>query len=149
MTFSSYEAIVNPGQAFAIKDCNLAIDLRSPSGLSFSVGSFHYQGYAILDQPGMTAKQTAKYYFMGNPVPTREYRSDMTGPYDDSYVFSDDIGVVDLVWSPCGTSRRLNALTRLVVQNNASKSGSGYLNTSDVNGEIKTIFRWNLLWRRC
>src|SRR5262245_46597412 len=45
VTFSSYEAILNPGSAFAIKDCNLAIDLRSPSGLSFSVGSFHYQGY--------------------------------------------------------------------------------------------------------
>ena len=149
VTFSSYEAIVEPGQSFSIKDCSLAIDLKTPNGLSFSISSFHYQGYAILDQPCMTARQTAKYYFMGNPVPARELRSDMVGPYDNSYVFSDQIGIVDLVWSPCGTQRRLNAQTRLVLQNNRTKSGSGYLNTTSVDGEVKTVFRFGLSWRTC
>jgi hypothetical protein len=149
VTFSSYEATVNPGEAIAVKDCTLAIDLRTPEGFSFSVSSFHYQGYAILDQPGVTARQTAKYYFMGNPVPAQEQRSDMSGPYNDSYVFSDDIGVADLVWSPCGASRTLEAQTRLVVQNNPAKSGSAYLNTSSVDGEVKTVFRFGLSWRQC
>jgi hypothetical protein len=149
VTFSGYEAVVEPGAAFSIKDCALAIDLKTPEGFSFSVSSFHYQGYAILDQPGMTAKQTAKYYFMGNPVPARELRSDMNGPYDSSYVFSDQIGVADLVWSPCGATRRLNAQTRLVLQNNAQKTGSGYLNTTSVDGEVKTVFRFGLAWKQC
>jgi hypothetical protein len=149
VTFSGYEAIVDPGQSFSIKDCNLAIDIKTPTGFSFSVSSFHYQGYAILDKAGMTAAQTAKYYFMGNPLPARELRSDMAGPFDDSYLFTDKIGLVDLVWSPCGTHRRLNAATRLVLRNNAKKTGSGYLNTSDVNGEIKTVFQFGLSWRKC
>jgi hypothetical protein len=149
VTFSQYEAIVNPGQAFSIKDCTLSIDLKTPSGFSFSVSSFYYQGYGILDQPGMTAKQTAKYYFRGNPVPARELRSDMVGPFDNSYVFQDNIGLVDLVWSPCGASRTLNAQTRLMIQNNAQKSGSGYLNTTSIDTEIKTVFRFGLSWRTC
>jgi hypothetical protein len=149
VTFSQYETLVGPGKAFDIKDCTIAIDLRSPSGLSFTVSSFYYQGYALLDQPGMTASQTAKYYFMGNPVPAKENRSTMSGPYDDSYLFQDTIGTADLVWSPCGASRRLNAQTRLVLQNNAQKSGNGYLNNTSVDAETKTIFRWNLLWRSC
>jgi hypothetical protein len=149
VTFSGYETTVTPGQAFAIKDCTLSIDLRTPEGFSFSVSSFHYQGYATLDQPGMSAKQTAKYYFQGNPVPAKELRSDMAGPYDDSYVFSDDVGVADLVWSPCGASRTLEAQTRLVLQNNTAKTGSGYLNTSSVDGEVKTVLRFNLSWKKC
>src|SRR6185369_343136 len=125
-----------------IRDCTLGIDLHTPNGFSFSVGSFYYQGYALLDQGGMKAAQTAKYYFQGNPLPARENRSDMMGPWDNSYVFQDQIGVADLVWSPCGTSRRLNAQTRIVLQNNPQRSGSGYLNTSSIDAEMKTIFRW-------
>jgi hypothetical protein len=147
VTFSSYEAIVSPGQAFSIKDCTIGIDLRTPAGISFAVTSFHYQGYAILDSGGMNAQQSAKYYFMGNPVPGVEQKSNMDGPYDDSYLFSDDIGIASLVWSPCGTSRRLNALTRLVLKNNAAKTGSGYLNTSSTDGEV--VFEFGLTWRAC
>ena len=149
VTFSQYEALVDPGQSMAIKDCTLGINLKSPSGFSFAVDSFHYQGYALLDQAGMTARQTAKYYFMGNPVPAQELRSDMNGPYDNSYVFSDDIGIADLVWSPCGVERSLIAQTRLVLQNNAAKSGTGYLNTSSVDGEIKMVFTFGLTWEQC
>jgi hypothetical protein len=146
VTFSAYEAIVEPGAALSIKDCTIGLDLRT-----FSVSKFHYQGYALLDKRGMTARQTAKYYFQGNPVPARELRSDMNGPYDRSYVFSDTIGVSDLVWSACGESRRLNAQTRLVLRNNSAKTGSGYLNTSSVDGTVSTPLRfvfW-LNWRRC
>jgi hypothetical protein len=147
--FFDYEAMINPGQSVAIKDCTLGIDLRSPTGLSFAVGSFLYQGYAMLDSAGMTARQTAKYYFTGNPVPAETNYSDMRGPYDDSFLFQDEILVADLAWSPCGTARRLNAQTRLVLQNNPTKSGSGYINTSTVDAEIAMLFRWNLSWRSC
>jgi hypothetical protein len=151
VTFSAYEAVVEPGQAFSIKDCNIGIDLRSPRGLSYSVSSFYYQGYTLLDQDGMSATQTAKYYFQGNPLPARENRSELRGPYDNSYLFSDEIGIVDWVWSPCGATRRLNALTRLQVRNNSSKTGSGYTNTSAVDATVDTKFRFvfGLSWRTC
>jgi hypothetical protein len=149
VTFSSYEAIVGPGQAFSIKDCSLGIDLKTPSGFSFAVDSFYYQGYSLLDSDGMSAKQSAKYYFMGNPVGGVSYDRTMTGPYDDDYLFSDEIATANLVWSPCGTTRRLNVTTRLVLQNNASHSGNGYLNTSTVDGEHDIVFRWGFRWRNC
>src|SRR5262245_56650539 len=49
VTFSQYETTVEPGQALSIKDCALGIDLQTPSGFSFAVSGFYYQGYAILD----------------------------------------------------------------------------------------------------
>ena len=149
VTFSQYEVFISPGQALQIKDCTLMIDLRSPAGLSFAVTDFAYQGYALLDSPGMIARQTARYYFSGNPLPARTNYTDMPGPYNDAYLFQDEILTADLVWSPCGPSRRLNAQTRLVVQNNPQKSGSGYVNTDTVDANVSMIFRWNLSWRQC
>jgi len=149
VSFSGYEAVLEPGQSFAVRDCQLSLDLRSPEGFSFSVSSFHYQGYALLDQPGMSARQTAKYYFQGNPVPATEQRTEMSGPHDASYTFSDEIGFSDLVWSPCGASRTLQAQTRIVAQNNAEKTGAAYVNTTSVDGEIETVLRFGLSWRRC
>jgi hypothetical protein len=147
VTFSGYEATVNPGSATSVKDCSLGISIHTPQGMSFAVSSFYYQGYAILDQPGMRASQTANYYFQGNPIPSNQARSDLNGPYNDSYMFSDQIPVNDFVWSACGADRLLNAQTRLILTNNAQKSGSGYLNTSSVDG--KMTFRFGLSWKQC
>jgi hypothetical protein len=147
VTFNAYEAVIDPGQAIAIKDCTLNMKFRAPDRLSFAVRSFQYEGYALLDSAGMSAKQTAKYYWQGNAVPARELRTDMKGPFDDTFLFSDNIGVADLVWSPCGVSRSLNAQSRLVLQNNRSKTGTGFANIT----EASTPNRWTfwLDWRRC
>jgi hypothetical protein len=149
LTFSQYEALVEPSRSFAIKDCAIGIDLKTPSGYSFAVSGFHYQGYAILDRRGMSAKQTAKYYFQGDPTMGIEKQSTMTGPYDDAYTFTDKVPVASMVWSPCGTTRRLNANTRLLLRNNWNKTGTGYINTISVDGEAKTKFVFDLAWKTC
>ena len=147
MRFSSYETTIDPGQAIAVKDCQLAIKLHSPQGLSYSVSNFYYSGYAFLDQAGMTAAQTAKYYFQGNPLASSENRSDLRGPLDKEYVFSDAIGTVDLVWSKCGLDRDLNVATRVMARNNTRKTGSGYISNTTVDGSVELKFK--LSWRRC
>lgn len=149
VAFSAYEASISPGQAFAVSDCTLALDLKSPSGLSFAVTDFTFQGVLLLDSPGMSASQTTKYYFQGNPVPAKESRYYPTGPYDGTYLFHDPVTVADLVWSPCGITRRLNAQSRLVVQNNPKKTGTGDFKMNAMAGDSRILFRWNLTWRTC
>jgi len=147
MRFSQYETSLEPGQMIAVKDCQLAIKLHSPQGLSYSVSQFYYSGYAYLDQAGMTATQTAKYYFQGNPIASADNRSDMRGPMDKEYVFQDNIGIVDLVWSKCGVDRDLNVATRVMAKNNVRKTGSGYISNTTVDGSVELKFK--LAWRRC
>jgi len=144
-TFSAYEAEVNKLTAVSVKDCNLAIKLHSPQGLSYSVASFYYQGYAFLAK-GQTARQTAQYYFQGDPVNSGNARTDLKGPYDDDYLFEDNVGLKDTVWSPCGTSRDLNIVTRLRLQNSSPKQ-DGYANLSSVDGSAKLVLK--LAWRKC
>jgi hypothetical protein len=147
LRFSQYETTIDPGQAIAIKDCQLAIKLHSPQGLSYAVSSFYYSGYAFLDSSGMNAAQTAKYYFQGNPIASNENRSDLRGPLDKEYVFSDNVGTVDLVWSKCGVDRDLNVATRVLLRNNTRKTGSGYISNTTVDGSVELKFK--LSWRSC
>jgi hypothetical protein len=147
LRFSAYEASLAPGAAIAVKDCQLAIKLHSPQGLSYSVSELFYSGYASLDSVGMSARQTARYYFQGDPLTNTNARTDLTGPIDDDFVYHDSVGVADLVWSACGAQRDLNVSTRMILNNNRRKTGSGYMNTSAVDGSISLQFR--LSWRTC
>jgi hypothetical protein len=145
-TFSAFEAVVNRNQSLAVKDCQLAIKLKSPSGFSYTVTEFYYQGYAYLEQ-GQNARQIAKYYFQGAPVQSEEARTELVGPYDDTYTFQDTVRTTDLVWSPCGVERDLNVRATLRLTNNGRKDG--YINLGTVDANTDTKIRFKLNWRRC
>ncbi|MET0340479.1 MAG: DUF4360 domain-containing protein [Polyangiales bacterium] len=144
-TFSAYETMVDPQTMISIKDCYLAIKLHTPQGLSFSVTNFYYAGYALLEQ-GITGRQFASYYFQGNPVQQAQVRTDLSGPYDSSYLFTDEVPITDTVWSPCGTTRDLNVVTRLRLQNSNPRR-NGYMNLSAIDGSAKLVVK--LAWREC
>ncbi len=131
---------VDVGQAFSIKDCTIGIEISNLGGRSYAVRALDMHGYAILDHAGMTAKQTAKFYFMGNPAPADELSNDLTGPYDAAIAWTETLG--QEVWSSCDATRRLNAQLRSVVRNNADKTGAALL-------EIDPTFSVELDWRSC
>jgi hypothetical protein len=144
-TFSSYVTQVDPSVPLSIRDCQLAIKLHTPNGRSFSVQSFYYSGYALL-QPGVTGRQMASYYFQGQSVPPAESnRTDLNGPYDNSYLFRDDIPISGRAWSPCGVERDLIIQTR--VQLNNGERRSGYMNLSAADGSGKLVV--SLQSRQC
>jgi hypothetical protein len=146
LAFSAYEAVVDKGQAVDMKECLLDIALNSPDGLSYSVASFYYQGYVLLDTPGMTAQQTANYFFE-HERDNDASKNLVSGPVDQSYLFTDEIGPERRMWSPCGHADTLHVRTRLSLNNTPDAAGSGYLNNSTVDGSLS--FKWNLNWRRC
>jgi len=144
-TFSAYETEVTPWRTVSVKDCQLAIKLHSPQGLSYSVESFYYAGFAYLEE-GINGRQTARYYFQGDPSNGSEATTTLVGPYDDAYLFEDTAHVTDTVWSPCGTERDLNITTRLRLLNSNPRR-TGYMNLSAVDGAAKLVVR--LSWRTC
>jgi hypothetical protein len=144
-TFSAYEATVDPRTLVSIKDCNVSIKLHSPQGLSYTVTNFYYQGYAFLEE-GVRGSQLASYYFQGNPVQQAQQRTELVGPVDDTYLFSDEVPITDTVWSPCGADRDLNIVTRVRLQNSSPRR-NGYMNLSSIDGSAKLVVK--LAWRTC
>lgn len=138
--FSEYQAEVDIGIRAEQKDCQLAVTLHTPSGISFSVEKFTFAGSAFLES-GVNAQQSASYYFQGNRVNALNVRTRLSGPFDGDYVYDDNVLIADRVWSPCGTERDLNIATRLRVLNRANRSGFGYINTLSVDGSVELVFR--------
>jgi hypothetical protein len=138
-TFSQYETSVDETQSVSAKDCQLAIKLRSPAGVSVAVSDFSYTGYAFLDR-GVELRQTANYYFQGTPLRAESSRTAIVGPYDDSFLFKDTVTTADMVWSPCGLERDLNVVTRLRLRNSNNPRRTGYGNVTAVDGATATKF---------
>ena len=152
LAFSAYEAQVTSGQAVDMKNCTLDVNLASKDssadGLSFAVASFYYQGYILLDQ-GMVARQSASYYFdeEGDHDEHDQSENNVTGPFDNSYLFQNDLQAGRQVWSRCGAADTLHIKTQIMLRNNPQNSGDGYINHSTVDGSLS--FKWALVWRRC
>ena len=79
----------------------------------------------------------AKYYFQGAPVQAQEARTELIGPYDDTYTFEDIVRTTDLVWSPCGVERDLNVRMTLRLTNGGREDG--YINLGD---DLRLTFAW-------
>lgn len=139
-TFSNYVVQVDPTLDLSVRDCVLDIALRVPEGRSYAVQSFSYAGYALL-QDGVIGRQTASYYFSGHPVPPIESnRTELKGPFDNAYLFTDDVKVDQRVWSPCGVERNLQVTTRVQLFNDSPRR-SGYMNMSSVDGSRRMILK--------
>ena len=101
-----------------------------------------------LDSEGMSVRQYVKHYFQGAAVPGVEHIREVTEPTaanGGAYLLRDSIEADELVWSPCGGGRDLNVATRIVLKNNAAKTGTGTAKISA--GWMKRVFA--LRWRTC
>lgn len=136
-TFTSYVVQVDPGVSMSVRECQLALILRTPSVRSFSVKRLSYSGFAML-QPGLVGKQTASYYFEGAPVPADGLRTDLSGPQDAFYQHGDDVAPSDRVWSTCDVERGLNVDTRVQLENGTPRA-SGYMSLSAADGGTRIV----------
>lgn len=138
MTFGEFSAVVDPSMALNFKDCQIAIRVHTPQGRSYAVQSFSYTGQANLE-PGVTGRQMANYYFQGERIdPENESRTDLVGPFNDAYKFTDDVPIRDRVWSPCGKIRDLQIVTRIQLLNGTPRA-SGIMELAAIDGAIGKI----------
>jgi hypothetical protein len=142
VTFSAFESILQPGQAIEKKECQLDLDFGSGQPIQFSVSSFYYQGYTLLE-PGMTAKHETKYFFPG--LREKDGNRELVGPFDDSYLYTDTVAPQNREWTQCKRNQSLRIRNRITVKNAEGLTGSGYMNTSSVDATLKFAMKW----RRC
>ena len=142
MTFSRYFLETGPTST-AVKSlaCNVSLRLNMPSGYSVGVTKISYSGYAYLER-GVNAEQIVNYAWTGaGTISQNEAKSTITGPYDNNYVFTDNVQTSGrgIVWSPCNITSNLQVRTRLVL-NNTSRA-TGYVNTNalDVQQDTKLV----------
>ncbi|PRQ02217.1 hypothetical protein ENSA5_25520 [Enhygromyxa salina] len=134
-----------PGPPVKTLNCLASIKLHVPGGWQVSVATVNTRGYAFLEQ-GLKARQTSSYFFAGDPVGFSAH-TQLKGPYDDLYVFSDKVPFQSLVWSKCGGSAIFAINTTLNLNAIANKTGYGIFNSTDIDGQFRKVFQWQ--WKKC
>ena len=144
-TLEAYEVSLNSTTAdlTVTKNCVLSIKIHTPQGTSIAVSRFGYSGYAFLEQ-GVTAGASAYYRFQGAAVMPNTQRTTKVGPFDNDFIFVDEVRTADLVWSPCGVDRELIVSTQLQLKNSTPKR-SGYANIT----EFPLVGSLDLTFQRC
>ena len=146
LLFDQFVADVGPTASIldGRKACQITVPLNFPAGWTFAISSFDYRGFVQLD-PGVTAMQTATYYFMGESR-QGQARSVLQGPTSQDYHFHDDVATSAMVWEPCGKQLPLNikADVRLMAYN---RYASGMITLDSLDGKIAMTY--GLTWRRC
>lgn len=132
-----------PSPAFKYLNCVAGVRLRIPPGWQFSVATVNTRGFGFLTA-GLQARQRSSYFFAGNPIATA-WHSNLNGPYNDFYTFTDQIGFTS--WSKCGGTEVFAIDTSIYLNAIANPLGQGYFNTETVDGSFKKTFYWS--WQPC
>src|SRR5690606_1233380 len=87
------------GRSIDRKNCNVAIPVHVPNGLSVSVLQVDYRGFNFLPVGGRSTFNV-EYFFAGTrgPVFTRTF----TGPLTDDYFIPNSLLATAVSWSRCG-----------------------------------------------
>ena len=147
LVFSNYAAEIGPNvpRVENRKFCNILVDLKVPSGWSYSLFRVDYRGYVNLDA-GVQGVQQSSYYFQGLSVGTRPFRTVFNGPIDRNYQTKDALALEASNWSPCGVSRALVLQTEVRLTS-SQRRAQGIITTDSINGEVE--HKYGVQWKRC
>ena len=125
------------------KNCNIAIPVHVPQGLSLSIIEVDYRGYAYLPKKAK-ATFSAEYFFAGIRGP--KFKQKWKGPLDEDYKFDNDLSISARVWSECGADVNLRVNSSMRVNNrNRSEEALATVDSADFKAGIV----YHLAWKKC
>lgn len=149
LIFDSFVASTGPGirTTESRKNCQINVDMRYPTGWSYSFATVDYRGYAQIPF-GMTGIQKSTYYFSGQSQQVSR-ETPIRGRYNGDFLVHDDIPINQVIWSPCGQTiaGNINAQVRLQSNSGQSPLPSSQITVDSIDGKVKQIY--GLQWRRC
>jgi hypothetical protein len=144
MLFDQYVVEAGGARAFDRKNCNIAVPVHVPQGMSVSVFAIDYRGFTGL--PAGARAQLGVDYFLANNARGVRSTKTFTGPLSQDYLTSDRLGMQAIVWSGCGVDTILRANTTMLVQSNARREQA--MATVD-SADISAGLVYYLQWRSC
>ena len=135
------EAGGNTRRTLDRKNCDIAVPVHVPNGLSVSVINIDYRGFNSLPA-GTMSQFSAEYFFAGTRGPS--YTKTFMGPYADNYLLRNTLTGVAVSWSPCGQDVNLRATASMFVRSTKEDA----MSTVD-SADIKAGLVYSLQWRKC
>lgn len=125
------------------KNCNIAIPVHVPQGMSISIFQIDYRGFNSLPY-GAYSVFNVEYFFAGSRGP--DYSKQWNGPVVSDYLLRNTLAANSVIWSPCGEDVILRANTRMTVNNsNQNEEAMSTVDSTDIN----TGLVFNIRWKDC
>ncbi len=125
----------------ARKSCNLSIPVKVPNGMSVSLISADYRGFADLPA-GTEARLDTEYFFGGSRGPA--YSQKFNGRFSNTYLKRHQMAAVANVWSACGADVNLRVNSGMTVRSNG-EAALATVDSADFNAGIQ----YHLQYRSC
>lgn len=125
----------------ARKSCNLSIPVKVPNGMSVSLISADYRGFADLPA-GAEARLDTEYFFGGSRGPA--YSQRFNGRFSNTYLKRHQMAAGANVWSACGADVNLRVNSGMTVRS----SGEAALATVD-SADFNAGILYHLQYRSC
>lgn len=125
------------------KNCDIAIPVHVPQGMSVSILEVDYRGFNALPS-GAMARFSSEYFFAGSRGP--QFSRTFMGPLNQDYVINNKLGVQGTVWSPCGADVNLRVNASMMTQTNRYLEDA--LSTVDT-ADFRAAMVYHLQWQRC
>lgn len=140
--FSGYLALAGDGASTTAfrRNCQFAIQITRPDGMTYAVAEAEYSGFALLND-GIVGVRAARYYFQGQPSTTAASHR-FTGPLAEAWETVDVFSPDQLAFAPCSAERYLNLNTELRLTPQPA--------TADLNAMVMDRrITLHLAWRAC
>lgn len=149
ITYSRFIAVVGVGAGSAdyLKNCQINLRVKAPSGFTYAIAQTVHRGFASLKN-GATAVQRANHYFQGQS-PTPYTSHSYNGPFQDNWQSTDAFDLAARVYAPCGEQRPLNINTELRVNAGASdpQTTTSFISMDPTDSAITSTYRFS--WLEC
>jgi hypothetical protein len=149
VTYSEYlaQAGVGAKPTDVRKNCQINVIVNVPQGFTYAIDQVDYRGFAHLEA-GAKGTERANYYFQGSSQ-TLFVSHPFTGPYNDDWHATDQVGIAALVFAPCGEKRNLNINTELRVDGGTSdlKKTTSFMSMDSTDSAISTVYHF--AWKQC
>src|SRR3989338_5011396 len=113
--FNSFMVQADARRRLDRKNCDIAVPVHVPNGLSVSVINVDYRGFNDLPY-GTMSQFNAEYFFAGTRGPS--YSKTFSGPQTGNYVIRNNLVATAVSWSACGQDVNLRANTSMYVRSN-------------------------------
>jgi hypothetical protein len=123
----------------ASRNCLMTVQINVPPGMSYSLESVDYRGFAGLDKD-VTATRQSVYVISGADVHVTP-QARFKGPISDDYNHGDVGPEAPGPWSPCGGGQVLWIATQTEVALNGHQRRGGQLTVDTIDTELQ--------WKRC
>jgi hypothetical protein len=136
------EAGGSTNKSFERKNCNIAIPVHVPQGLSVSILTIDYRGYNNIPTGGKSTF-AVEYFFAGQRGP--KFQKSFNGALDEEYLITNKLQASALVWSACGADVNLRTNSSILVQTKQNKEALATVDSQDVSAAIV----YQLQWKNC